>query len=188
MCVSTLDIFGLRPAAWLAIFGAILEILGFMFVAVELIRAQRRELGTAGPFQFLLTFGGWVRIGWRRLRGKTVAHEASAALTGTVSLAGRMSARMGTESDEVADRIRVLEENFKQLDNEVAGHRQELDERISNEAETQQAALAEFRNQVQTQAEKEREAFAKSAALQWWGIALFVLGACASAAANVVGA
>ena len=82
----------------------------------------------------------------------------------------------------------MLEENFKQLDNEVADHRQELDERISKEAETQQAALAEFRDQVQARAEKEREAFARSAVLQWWGIALFVLGACASAAANVVGA
>jgi hypothetical protein len=62
---------------------------------------------------------------------------------------------------EFPDRIRVLEKNFKQLDNE--GHRQELDERISQEAETQQAALAEFRDQAP--AEKEREAFAKAARL-----------------------
>lgn len=185
--VATLDVFGLKPAAWLAILGAILEAFGFLLVAVELTRAQRRELGTAGPFQFLLTFGGWVRIRWRRLRGKMVTHEGSAALAGTATVSGRGSARVGTESKEFADRIRVLEENFKQLDNEVAAHRQELDERIGKEAKAQQAALAEFRDQVQARAEKDREAFAKSAVLQWWGIALFVLGACVSAAANVVG-
>ena len=125
---------------------------------------------------------------WRRLRGKTVTHEASAALTDTATVSGRVSARLGTESEEFADRIRVLEENFKQLDNEVAAHRRELDKRIGKETEAQQVALAEFRDQVQARAEEDREAFARSAVLQWWGIALFVLGACVSAAANVVGA
>jgi hypothetical protein len=185
---ATLSVVGLKPAAWLAILGALLEISGFSLVAVELARAQRRELGTAGPFQFLLVFGTWARVRWRRLLGKSTVHEGSANLSGTISLSARGSVRLGTESKDLAERVPILEENFKQLDNEVTDHRRELDERIGKEAEAQQTALAEFRDQVQARVDEERAAFASSAMLQWWGIGLFVLGACASAAANIAGA
>jgi hypothetical protein len=186
--IALIEVFGLALAAWLGIFGGILEIAGFGLVAVELVRAQRKELGHAGPFQFILTWARWIRLRWRRLMGKSVTHYASATMTAGGTISGRGKARAGTSSNDVADRLRVLEENFERLDNEVDRHRRELDARIDEETAAQQAALAEFRSRVETRESEERTAFANSAKLQWLGIALFVLGAMASAAANVVGA
>jgi hypothetical protein len=70
----------MQLSALLAAVGALLEIAGFMLVAVELARAQRRELGTAGPFRFLITFTRWARRTYRKLTGKTITHEGSAHL------------------------------------------------------------------------------------------------------------
>lgn len=188
IAIASLDICRLEPAAWLAIVGGILEISGFSLVAVELARAQRRELGTAGPFQFVVVFGQWVKRLYRRVTGKSIVHEASAHLSGIGTVTGRLSARTGTESEELDERMRVLEENFRQLDAEVTQHRSQLDAKIDKESEAHRKALAAFETRVQAQEAEARKAFATSAALQWWGIGLFVLGALTSAAANVVGA
>jgi hypothetical protein len=185
---ALIEFLGLEPAAWLGIVGGALEIFGFALVATELVRAQRRELGHAGPFQFLLDLGSATRIWWRRLRGKTVTHETSAHLSGTTRLTGRGSRRGGTDSEALEDRVRVLEENFEELDGEVTKHRQELDVRIGEEAERVHGALGEFRDEVRAESDQQKAAFADSAKLQWWGIWLFVIGAAASAMANVVGA
>jgi hypothetical protein len=185
---ALIEIFGLKPAAWLGVLGGSLEILGFALVATELVRAQRRELGTSGPFQPLLNWGFRIRIWWRKLRGKTVTHEMSTHLSGTSKMTGRGSRRSGTESNALEDRVRVLEENFEELDGEVTKHRKELDDRIGRESEKLHGALGDFRNEVRSESERQKAAFADSANLQWFGIGLFVLGAAASAAANVVGA
>jgi hypothetical protein len=75
-------------SALLAALGAVLEISGFMLVAVELVRTQRRELGTAGPFQFLVTFTRWTKQAYRKLTGTTIAHEGAVELSGTLSVTG----------------------------------------------------------------------------------------------------
>ncbi len=188
MNLALIEICDLKPAAWLGILGGSLEILGFALVATELVRTQRRELGSAGPFQFLLNWGLALRIRWRKLRGRAVTHEASANLSGTVRATGRASARVRTQSESLEERVRILEENFKQLDAEVEGHRKDLDARIDEESEKQHASLSQFREQVAANEERSKAAFADSAKLQWWGIGLFVIGAAASAMANVVGA
>jgi len=160
----------LEASGWLGAVGGVLEITGFALVATELVRAQRRELGHAGPFQFLLNWASGVRIWWRKLRGKTVTHEASAHVTGTVDVSGQLSARTGTESEALEDRVRVLEENFRQLDAEVESHRKELDDRIGKETDKLHGALGDLRGEVRAEAERQKAAFADSAKLQWLGI------------------
>lgn len=176
----------MQLATSLAVVGALLEIAGFMLVAVELTRAQRRELGTAGPFQFLVTFTHWARRTYRKLTGKTITHEGSAHLSGTLKVSGRGSARLETQSEDPAERLRVLEENFRQLDAELAQHREELDAKIHKVSDGQRKALMTLEAKLQAEADAAREVFETSALLQWWGIGLFILGAAASAASNIV--
>jgi hypothetical protein len=174
-------------SALLAALGAALEIFGFGLVAVELVRTQRRELGTAGPFQFLVTFTQWTRRVYRKVIGKTITHEGSGELSGTINLTGRATARLETQSEDPAERVRVLEENFKQLEAEVAQHRDELDSKIDEANRKQREAMTALEAKLQAEADAEKKAFETSALLQWWGIGLFVLGAIASAASNIVG-
>lgn len=174
-------------SALLAALGAALEISGFALVAVELVRTQRRELGTAGPFQFLITFTRWTERIYRKLAGRTITHEGAAELSGTLTAHGRASARLETQSKDPVERLRVLEENFKQLEAEVAQHRDELDDKIDKAVTAQREALAALETKLQAEADAEKKEFAASALLQWWGIGLFVLGAIASAASNIVG-
>lgn len=157
-----------------------------MLVAVELVRTQRRELGTAGPFQFLLTFTRWVRRSYRKLAGTRITHEGSAHLSGTLEASGRGSARLEIQSEDPAERLRALEENFRQLDAELARHREELDDKIDKASDEQRKALMTLEAKLQAEADAAKEVFETSTLLQWWGIGLFVLGAVASAASNVV--
>lgn len=172
---------------FLTILGGALEILGFAIVATELVRTQRRELGTAGPFQFLVIAGQRVRHGIRRLLGRTETHEGSAHLSGKATITGRGSARVGTQSKEVIDRLRVLEENFIQLDNELTQHRRELDEKIDKTSGHLEAQIVALRASLDQKEQEEKEAFATSASLQWAGIGVFILGVIASVTANLVG-
>jgi hypothetical protein len=185
MPLALLEFFGLEPSEWLAVVGGALEILGFAIVAVELVRAQRRELGHAGPFQFLVTGGRWIKYRIKKLFGKVETHEISAHLSGTSEMTGRGKARSGTESNELSERLRVLEENLAALDNEVDQHRQELDKRISKEAEALKAQIDALRADIEAKEAEAKEAFATSAVLQWWGVGIFIIGAMCSAAANV---
>lgn len=171
----------------LTVLGGTLEILGFAIVATELVRAQRRELGTAGPFQFLVVAGQRLRRGIRRLLGKTEVHEGSAHLNGKATITARGSARSDTQSKEVADRLRVLEENFARLDEEVDQHRQELDEKIDKTSGHLEAQIVALRASLEQKEQEENEAFATSASLQWAGIGVFILGVIASVTANLVG-
>jgi hypothetical protein len=180
-----LEPFGLRPSEWLAIVGGALEILGFALVAVELVRTHRRELGTAGPFQFLVTAGRWIRFRVRKLLGEVKVHEGSAHMAGNVETGGTVSARLGTESPDLGERLRVLESNFALLDQEVTRHRSELDRKIEEEAEAIRTDVRSVRADIAAREAEAREAFKASAALQWWGIGLFVIGAICSAAANL---
>lgn len=182
---ALLVICGLEPSEWLAIVGGGLEIIGFALVAVELVRAQRRELGTAGPFQFLVTGGRWVKNRVRGLFGRTQAHEASAFGSGTSKATGRAKSRSGTESKDFGERLRVLEENLAALDKEVDLNRRELGKKIEEEAGLLRSDIADLRSDIAAKEAKEKEAFRTSAVLQWWGIGIFVVGAMCSAAANV---
>jgi hypothetical protein len=171
--------------AWLAVVGALLEIFGFALIATELLRAQWRELGTAGPFQFLVDVTRWIKRKYRKFFGKSVTHTVSVA-AGTATATGRASARLGTEKTDPKERLRVLEENFKALDQEVTRHRAELDERIGKEAKVLRTALTALEIRTQAREEEDKQAFRASASLQWTGIGFFVLGAGVSAAANIV--
>jgi hypothetical protein len=142
---------------FLTMLGGALEILGFAIVATELVRTQRRELGTAGPFQFLVVAGQRVRRGIRRLLGKTEAHEGSAHLSGKATITGRGSARAGTQSKKVVDRLRVLEENFIRLDNEVTQHRRELDEKIDKASGHLEAQIVAFKASLEQREKKRRK-------------------------------
>jgi hypothetical protein len=171
----------------LAALGAALEIFGFMLVAVELVRTQRRELGTAGPFQFLVTFTRWTRQVYRKLTGRTITHEGAVELSGTLSVTGRASARLETQSNDPAERLHVLEENFRQLEAELTQHRDELEAKVDKSSNEQREALMALEAKLQAEADTAKKTFEASASLQWWGIGLFVLGAIASAASNIMG-
>lgn len=176
---------GLEPSEWLAIVGGALEILGFALVAVELVRVQRRELGTAGPFQFLVTTGRWIESRVRKLLGREKVREVSATAAETIETADRVSARLGTESTDLGNRLRVLESNFTALDQEVTRHRSELDQKIQKESEKVRTEVRSLRAEMAAREAVAKDAFQTSATLQWWGIGLFVIGAICSAAANL---
>jgi hypothetical protein len=178
----------LEASGWLGIVGGVLEITGFGLVAVELVRAQRRELGTAGPFQFLLTLGSRLSKRLRRLFGRDVTIRVPLGVAEEVNIAERLKLRLTTQSEDLAQRVKVLESNFKRLEEEWELDRQSLEGQITHEAERREKALNALRADIDSRRDEDREAFAGSARLQWLGIGLFVLGAIASAMANVVGA
>jgi hypothetical protein len=185
---ALIEIIGLKPAAWLGIVGGVLEITGFALVATELVRAQRRELGHAGPFQFVLNWANWVRARWARLFGKPQNVTIHVPAAEAVAAGDRLSLRLSTESDDLAERVRVLETNLRRFGTEVEEQRAELDDRIGKEVTKLEDLIVQLRVDVDAQKEKDRLAFADSAKLQWLGIFLFVFGAGFSASANVVGA
>jgi hypothetical protein len=174
----------LEASALLGIVGGVLEIIGFALVATELVRAQRRELGHAGPFQFLLNT--WSRM--KGLFGEPEGATIQAPSADALAVGDRVSLNVSTQSEDLADRVRVLETNLRRLTTEVAEHREELDDRIGNESAKLEDRIVQLQSNIDARTEKDKLAFADSAKLQWWGIGLFVVGAAFSAAANVVGA
>jgi hypothetical protein len=171
---------------WLNLLGGLLEIAGFTLVAVELLRLERRELGTAGPFQFLVDSVGWVRRKVRRLLRREEVHEAKRVdLSGTAHATSSASARLSTGRPTLEDRVRVLEENFKQLAAEVRQHRLDLDQKIDRATARQEAALGQLREKIQEEKEREKQELKASLSLQWYGIFLFISGVAITVAANV---
>jgi hypothetical protein len=176
-----------RTCIALNILGGVLEISGFMLVAYELFRTQRREFGTPKVIKLLLRAKD--RVTWfvKKLfrRGKT--HEISATLTGESHMSGSMRSqfRVG-RGKTLEDHLAALEKNFAELDKEVEQHRFELDKAVKDMADDLRAMRAELEQQRKEREEEEKEFLRASISLQWIGIALFVCGTIASVVGNVI--
>lgn len=176
----------MHPCIWLNILGGALEIVGFLLVAVELFRTQRREIGLPATLRRLQGFLARARARMRRLFGRARTHTASAELRGNYGIAAsaRGTVRRG-RGKTLEDHVAALEKNFAELDMEVEQHRRELDEAIRGVAGDLKDARAELEKDRERREDDDREFLRASVALQWWGIGLFVTGASVTTVANL---
>jgi len=84
------------------------------------------------------------------------------------------------------DRVSALEENFALLDKEVEEHRDDLDKSVADLGTEFRETQAELERQWREDKESERAFREDFVSLRWLGIGLFVVGAFASGAANVI--
>jgi hypothetical protein len=176
-----------KPCIWLSILGGVLEITGFLLVAVELFRTQRREFGTPTPIRLFRQARDRVRIRIRRLLGRTKTHLGSGTLTAKVNLTASAKAQLRRGwGKTLEDHVSALEKNLAELDREVEEHRAELDQAIKGVSDDLKAMRVDLEQQWKEREDDQREFLRTSVTLQWWGIGLFVLGTAISAVANVI--
>jgi predicted RNase H-like nuclease (RuvC/YqgF family) len=152
-------------------------VLGFVVVASELARVQRREFGAPKAWRKLRA---WVR----RRFGVSDAAELGATIAGRGTASAELTARYRIEGS-MEDRVEALAKNLERLDKEVTQERRKL----RGEIREVRQKLDELRAQVEReheQIEEERkEALKSSLAFQWTGTGLFVVGAVLTTIGNV---
>lgn len=146
-----------------------LQILGFVLVAIELGRVQRLEFGE--PVWVTRVRG---RI--RRLLGRTRTVDlGSATITASTNMSARGKVRT-PPGHSVEDRVSALEKNFDRLDEEVDQERIAATQARDMLLEQLTVTRAEV-NQQREFDERTRKAFLRtSVLLQAWGTVFFVLG------------
>lgn len=153
----------------LNIAGGILEVSGFIVVAWELARVQRREFGAPKVWRSLRA---WVRrlLGWSR------AIEVSLEpVRETDTLLGpSVRHRPG---DSIEERVSALEQSLRHLEDEVSGHRKSLEAQIRKVREELNGLRTQVEQERQQAEEERKEALKSSLAFQWIGTGLFVIGA-----------
>jgi hypothetical protein len=148
--------------------GGVLQILGFVLVAIELGRVQRREFGEP-------VWVTRIRARLRRLLGRTKTVHLSATITASTNLSARAKVRTPPGSS-VEERVSALEKNFGRLDDEVDHERVAAAEAYSRLLEQLTVTRAEV-NQQRELDERARKAFLQtSVLLQAWGTTFFVVG------------
>jgi predicted RNase H-like nuclease (RuvC/YqgF family) len=151
--------------------------LGFVVVAWELARVQRREFGAPKAWRKLRA---WVR----RRFGAPDAAELGATVAGRGTASAELTARYRIEGS-MEDRVEALAKNLERLEKEVTQERRKL----RGEIREVRQKLDELRAQVERerpQIEEERkEALKSSLAFQWTGTGLFVVGAVLTTIGNV---
>jgi hypothetical protein len=165
---------------WLGIPGAILEIVGFFFVAWEITQAQRREFGTPTPFERTMNrIRRWIGQPRHHIVELTPAEsmEVAVALTyeksyAPAALLEDRVARLEKYADELARRNREVR---SEIDKKV----QELSDRISRELSTVRSEAAE-------REEQRREELRISLRVQRVATLLFILGVALTAAGSTV--
>lgn len=159
----------------LIIAGGALQLLGFVLVAWELWRVQRREFGTPESFARIRA---WFRQLTRRvLRRRPETHLASASVSGggTITASGR-AWRNAPDDATIEQRVEVIEMNLLGLNREVSEQRR----KHGGQIQQLRSGLDEVRGRVQQeqeQREADRRAFLRvSIALQTAGTGFFVVG------------
>ena len=151
--------------------------LGFVVVAWELARVQRREFGAPKAWRKLRA---WVH----RRFGVSKAAEMGTAITGRGTVSAELTARYSIDGS-MEDRVEALEKNLERLEQEVTQKRR----KFRGEIREVRQKLDELREQVEQerqQAEEERtEALKSSLAFQWTGTGLFVIGAVLTTVGNI---
>jgi hypothetical protein len=152
----------------LVVAGGVLQILGFVLVAIELGRVQRREFGAPRSVD-------WIRGRLRRLFGRSRTIEASAQ--GAALSSGSARAVIRTDrGSTLEDHVVALEENLDRLDNEVAANHAEAAAWRSELLEEVSVTRAEM-NEQRERDDEERKSFLRVALLlQTWGTVFFVAG------------
>jgi hypothetical protein len=146
-----------------------LQILGFVLVAIELGRVQRREFGEP---VWITRARAWMR---RRFRGAKTVHLGSATLSAGTRMSARGKART-PPGHSVEERVSALEKNLDRLDEEVDRERIAAAEAHSDLLEQLNVTRAELNRQREFD-ERERKNFLRtSVLLQAWGTTFFVVG------------
>jgi HAMP domain-containing protein len=149
--------------------GGVLQILGFVLVAIELGRVQRREFGEP---VWMTRLRGRIR---RLLRQTKTVHLGSATATASANMSARAKIRT-RPGQSVEDRVSALEKNFGRLDEEVDEERIAATQAYDLVLEQLTVTRAEV-NQRRELDERTRKAFLRtSVLLQAWGTAFFVIG------------
>jgi len=171
----------------LNIAGIALEATGFLIVAVELFRTQRRETGNPKIVQTFIDRGRWVRGKWRRLLGKAKTVEVGTAIESNIAVGDSVRGIVRTgRGKTLEDHLAALEKNFTRLDKEVEEQRTELAKEIDELRTELLGTHREIEDAQKRREEEEREFRRTSHALQWTGIGLFVLGISFSGVANII--
>lgn len=148
--------------------GGALQIIGFVLVAIELGRVQRREFGTP---RFIERLRGRLRRLFRR--SKTIEASAHGVILSGGSARGVVRAGRGTTLE---DHVAALEENLGRLDDEVAANRIEAERWRSELLEQLTVTRAEVNEQRQRDDEDRKGFLRTSLLLQTWGTTCFVVG------------
>lgn len=149
--------------------GDVLQMLGFVLVAIELGRVQRREFGEPS---WVTRVRAW--LGRRLGRAKTV-HLGSANLKVGTQMSARGKVRT-PPGHSVEERVSALEKNFDRLDGEVDQERIAAAQARSDLLEQLNVTRAEVNRQREFD-ERERKDFLRtSVLLQAWGTTFFVVG------------
>jgi hypothetical protein len=146
-----------------------LQILGFVLVAIELGRVQRREFGEP---VWITRVRSWMR---QRFQQAKTVHLGSA----TLSIGTRISARGKVRTppgDSVEERVSALEKNFDRLDEEVDQERIAAAQAHSALLEQLNVTRAELNRQRELDDQERRNFLRTSVLLQAWGTTFFVLG------------
>ena len=151
--------------------------LGFVVVAWELARVQRREFGAPKAWRKLRA---WVR----RRFGVSEAIEMGGAATGRGTVSAELTARYRIEGS-MDDRVEALEKNLERLENEVTQERRKLRTEIREVRQKLDELHARVEQERQQADEERKEVLKSSLAFQWTGTGLFVVGAILTTIGNV---
>jgi hypothetical protein len=184
----------MTPCIWLNILGGVLEISGFLLVAVELFRTQRREFGTPKAAKLLIRSERSLVRSLRRLTLFRRPHEAAkeleskpAYLTG-LTAAGRSNTSMELTAGPptLEKRVWKLENELQKLSSQIAADRKKAMGDLDRLRDAQSKRLTSLEQTREEREERQREFLHTSVMLQWWGIGLFVCGTVASVLSNVI--
>jgi hypothetical protein len=152
----------------LIIVGGTLQIAGFILVAIELGRVQRREFGTPVWIQRLQG-----RL--RRIYGHSRTIEVTAAGTSLSTGSARAKVRRG-RGKTLEDHVAALERNVQHLDDEVDELRADSEQWRGELLDQLHVTRAEVVAQRRADDEVRRTFLRTSVLLQAWGTFLFVVG------------
>ena len=166
---------------WLVIAGVIFEMAGFVLVAYELTRIQRREFGKPAVMRRLRA-----RMGQLIRRPSVQVEEAGVAdLTGKGIPHTESEAQRSPEDARKA-RLESLEKKTHQLQAEVDHRNATFGGDIEEPSKQLEKTRAELGKVRRTIVEAQKETLRASVALRAWGTALFAIGAILSVVGSAV--
>jgi hypothetical protein len=163
--------------AWIIV-GGVLQMAGFVLVAVDLARIQHREFGLPESLRRIQRL-------WRRLlRRPQVATIGTAE---EINLVDELWLRQRRHRGQtLEDHVAALEINFQHLEKELDLHRERVEERLKGIQEELREAQAAWSRRQQEREQDDKMFLRTSIILQSLGIMLFVVGTSFSIIGSVV--